>query len=71
MCGANKLERFVHSKPDLIFFTKIRGKCKVLHMDIRLGLKTLQASSVVTSKQVLQHWLQAWSSMFYLARSKA
>jgi hypothetical protein len=39
MCVANKLERFVHSKPDPIFVTKMRGKCKVLHMDMRLGLQ--------------------------------
>ncbi len=36
MALANKLERFVYVKPNLIFLTKY----KVLHMDIKLGLKT-------------------------------
>ncbi len=39
MVLANKLERFVYVKLDLIFLIKVRGKCKVLHMDMRLGLQ--------------------------------
>jgi hypothetical protein len=36
MVLASKLERFVHVKLDLIFLIKVRGKCKVLYIELRL-----------------------------------